>query len=72
MEQLAQRLEAGGGCGPELAALLRIAGQDWHTAISEGRDEADRERLFEEWQEANEVLNAHMLQWVANRCQQAA
>ena len=71
-ELLAQRLEAGGGAGPDLAALLRIAGQDCVTATSQGHNEAEHEQLFVEWHEASDTLHTHLLQWIGNRYEQAA
>ena len=72
VEQLVLRLEAGGGSGPGLATLLRMVGQDWHTATSEGRNEAEKERLAAVWRKAGRELNKHMMKWVKARWEQAA
>ena len=72
VEEVAQRAEAGGGRGPELAALLRIAAQDWMTATSQGRDEAEKGQLAAEWRAAAAELHKHLMAWVAARWGQTA
>jgi hypothetical protein len=72
VDQVAQRAEAVGGCGPELAKLLRIAGQDWVTATSRGCDEGEKEQLAAEWRAAAAELHKHLMAWVAARWGQTA